>query len=282
MSMPNISVYTTAFISWISSFGLHLIDALIVFIVGLYAINWIGKITTSSFVRSKIDVSLQSFFSSLIMAGLRILLLITVAGMLGIQTTSFVAIIGALGLAVGLALQGSLANFAGGVLILVFKPFKVGDVIESQGQNGVVTEIQIFNTILLTPDNKTVILANGAVSNNTIINYSKHGSIRVDVAMELEPTVNIDMVRELVISACNTHPLVLKTPATVVNVSKVADGKLIATVSTYTEAHDYWTVFFATQELVKKALDEHKITMPEPHMYITQLQDVHTDNVAMN
>src|SRR4051812_9553772 len=123
--MENVTVYTNAFLSWISTFGLHLLSALLVFVIGLYIINWLARMFKTSMKKGKIDISLQSFFSSLMMAGLRVLLLITVAGMLGIQTTSFVAIIGALGLAVGLALQGSLANFAGGVLILVFKPFKV-------------------------------------------------------------------------------------------------------------------------------------------------------------
>lgn len=268
--METVSVYAAPFIAWISTFGINLLSALLVFVIGLYLINWLGRIFNTSMAKGKIDVSLQSFFSSLMMAGLRVLLLITVAGMLGIQTTSFVAIIGALGLAVGLALQGSLANFAGGVLILVFKPFKVGDIIESQGQNGAVIEIQIFNTILLTPDNKTVILANGAVSNNTVVNYSRHGSIRVDISLEIEPQNDMDIIRRIAIDACLSHPLVLTNPAPVVNVSKINEGKVAIGICPYAKAHDYWTVFFGAQELIKKAFDEHKVGMPEPHFYITQ------------
>jgi small conductance mechanosensitive channel len=268
--MENVTVYTTAFLAWISTFGLNLISALLVFVIGLYLINWMGRVFKTSMTKGKIDVSLQSFFSSLMMAGLRVLLLITVAGMMGIQTTSFVAIIGALGLAVGLALQGSLANFAGGVLILVFKPFKVGDIIESQGQSGAVIEIQIFNTILLTPDNKTVILANGAVSNNTVVNYSRHGSIRVDISLEIEPQNDMDIIRQIAINACLSHPLVLQDPAPVVNVSKINEGKIAIGICPFAKAHDYWTVFFGAQELVKKAFDEHQVGMPEPHFYITQ------------
>ncbi|HEY9195114.1 MAG TPA: mechanosensitive ion channel domain-containing protein [Mucilaginibacter sp.] len=269
--MQNVTVYTTALFAWLSTFGVHLLSALLVFVIGLYLINWIARLFATSMAKGKIDVSLQSFFSSLLMAGLRVLLLITVAGMLGIQTTSFVAIIGALGLAVGLALQGSLANFAGGVLILVFKPFKVGDIIESQGQTGAVIEIQIFNTILLTPDNKTVILANGAVSNNTVVNFSRHGNIRVDISLEIEPQNDMDEVRRIAIEACLSHPLVLANPAPEVNVSKINEGKIAIGICPFTKAQDYWTVFFGVQELIKKAFDQHKVGMPEPHLYITQV-----------
>ncbi len=268
--MQNVSFYLTPFLAWLTTFGINLLSALLVFIIGLYIINWIGRLLTTSMAKGKVDVSLQSFFGSLVMAGLRVLLLITVAGMLGIQTASFVAIIGALGLAVGLALQGSLANFAGGVLILVFKPFKVGDIIESQGQNGAVIEIQIFNTILLTPDNKTVILANGAVSNNTVVNYSRHGSIRVDISLEIEPQNDMEAVRKIAIDACLSHPLVLANPAPAVNLSKINEGKIAIGICPFTKAHDYWTVFFGAQELIKKAFDEHKVGLPEPHLFITQ------------
>jgi small conductance mechanosensitive channel len=269
--MQNVSFYSTAIFAWLSTFGINLLGALLVFVIGLYVISWIGRLLNASMAKGKIDVSLQSFLSSLMMAGLRVLLLITVAGMLGIQTTSFVAIIGALGLAVGLALQGSLANFAGGVLILVFKPFKIGDIIESQGQSGAVIEIQIFNTILLTPDNKTIILANGAVSNNTIVNYSRHGNIRVDISLEIAPQSDMDKVRQIAVNACLSHPLVLADPAPVVNVSKLHEGKIVLGICPFTKANDYWTVLFGVQELVKKAFDEHQIVIPKPHLFVTQL-----------
>ncbi|EHQ30761.1 mechanosensitive ion channel family protein [Mucilaginibacter paludis] len=269
--MENVTIYTAAIFNWLSTFGIKLASALIVFLVGLYIINWIGRVFNISMAKGKIDVSLQTFFSSLMMAGLRILLLITVAGMLGIQTTSFVAIIGALGLAVGLALQGSLANFAGGVLILVFKPFKVGDIIESQGQTGAVIEIQIFNTMLLTPDGRTVILANGAVSNNTVINFSAYGSLRVDISVEIEPKNDMDFVRRVATETCLSHPLVLDKPSPVVKVAKINEGKIAINICPYTHAHDYWVVFFGVQEMIKKAFDENNVIMPEPHLYVTQL-----------
>lgn len=269
--MQKLSVYTDAFYTWIGNFGPKLLGAVLVFIIGLYLINWIGRLFNRSFVNSKVDVSLHSFLSSMLMAGLRVLLLITVAGMLGIQTTSFVAIIGALGLAVGLALQGSLSNFAGGVLILVFKPFKVGDIIESQGSTGAVIEIQIFNTVLLTPDNRTIILPNGAVSNNTVINFSRHGNIRVDIQLEIEMENDMDTVRRIATEACLKHPDVLQTPAPAVHISKINEDKICLGISPYTKAQTYWGVFHGVQELIVKAFDEHKITLPKAHMFITQV-----------
>jgi small conductance mechanosensitive channel len=194
--MEVLSKYSDQFATWIMTYGAQVLGAIVVFIIGLYITNWLARVFSRMMTRRHFDVSLQSFLSSMVGVGLKVLLLITVAGMLGIQTTSFVAIIGAMGLAVGLALQGSLANFAGGMLILVFKPFKVGDLIESQGQAGVVQEIQIFNTILLTADLKTIILANGAVSNGTIINYSKHGSLRVDITIAVAPSNDIQKVKK--------------------------------------------------------------------------------------
>ncbi len=179
--------YTNKIFNWFEVFGPRLLGALLVLIIGLYATKLIGKLIIKGLKKREIDVSLQSFLGSLVSIGLKVLLLITVAGMLGVQTTSFVAVIGAMSLAIGLALQGSLANFAGGILILVFKPFKVGDLIEAGGQIGHVQEIQIFNTILLSADHKVIMLANGSVSNGTIINYSKHGNLRVDITMSLAP-----------------------------------------------------------------------------------------------
>jgi small conductance mechanosensitive channel len=200
----------------------------------------------------------------MVSVGLKVLLLITVAGMIGIETTSFVAIIGALGLAVGLALQGSLANFAGGVLILVFKPFKTGDLIESGGQTGVVQEIQIFNTILLTPDNKTVILANGAVSNNTIINYTRHGNLRVDITMAIAPDADIVKARTVAMDVLSTYDNVLAEPLPSVNVNKVGDGMVTLAIRPYTTVDHYWDVFFGVQEKIKYAFDANGIAGPTP------------------
>ncbi|POY35252.1 mechanosensitive ion channel protein [Solitalea longa] len=262
--MDKINNYSTRFIDWLTVFGPKVIGALLVFIIGLYLINMVARLVSTGLRKRGIDVSLQSFLGSLVSIGLKILLLITVAGMIGIQTTSFVAVIGALGLAVGLALQGSLANFAGGVLILVFKPFKVGDFIESGGQTGNVLEIQIFNTILLTPENKTVILANGAVSNGTIINYSRHGNLRVDITMAVAPDNDIEKVRTVALQAIEANKFVLKEPAPSVNVIKVGDGMITLAIRPYAASSEYWDAFFTVQEDVKNAWDKNDVAGPIP------------------
>jgi small conductance mechanosensitive channel len=262
--MDKIQSMGDQFQKWLALYGPRLLSALLVFVIGLIIINWAAKLASKTMKRRKVDVSLQSFLASMVSVGLKVLLLITVAGMIGIQTTSFVAIIGALGLAVGLALQGSLANFAGGVLILVFKPFKTGDLIEAGGQTGEVQEIQIFNTILLTADNKTVILANGAVSNNTIINYSKHGNLRVDITMAIAPDADIVKAKAVVMDVLKTYNEVLAEPAPSVNVIKIGDGMVTLAIRPYTRTEHYWDVFFGVQEKLKYAFDANGIAGPTP------------------
>ena len=215
-------------------------------------------------IRRGIDQSLQSFFASIISIGLKILLLVSVAGMIGIQTTSFVAVIGALGLAVGLALQGSLANFAGGVLILLFKPFKVGDLIETNSQVGVVQEIQIFNTIILTPENKTSIIANAMVSNGIIINSSRHGNLRVDLIAAVAADNDIEKVRAVIMDVLNKDERILKDPAPGVFVSKLGGYFTELAIRPYTTVDNYWAVYFETLEKIQKACAVNGITSPVP------------------
>ena len=266
--MNKIETAANFFMTSLEHYGPMVIGALLVFIIGLWVTNWVTHLASKAMVRRGLDISLQSFLSSLISVGLKVLLLITVAGMLGIQTTSFVAILGAAGLAVGLALQGSLSNFAGGVLTLVFKPYKVGDLIEAQGQTGVVLEIQIFNTLLLTPENKTVILPNGAVSNGTIINYSRHGDLRVDMTVAVAPDNDIAKVRSVIMEVFAANDKVLKTPASSVNVLKMADGMVTMAVRPYTTPDHYWDVFFGVQEQIKTAFEKNGISAPIPHRVI--------------
>jgi small conductance mechanosensitive channel len=268
--MDSLKTYTDQYWNMFMLYLPKLLTAIAVFIIGLWVINMITRAVKRIMLRRQIDASVQSFLASLINVSLRIILLLSVAGMLGLETTSFIAVVGAAGLAVGLALQGSLANFAGGVLTLVFKPFKVGDLIESGGQTGVVREIQIFNTILLTPDNKTVILPNGAVSNGTIINYSKHGSLRVDITIGVAPTNDIAVVRQVAMDVMNANPKVLKEPAPSVNVNKMGDGMITLTVRPYSSVADYWDVYFGVQEEIKLAFEKHNVSAPIPTRMIIQ------------
>ena len=262
--MNKIETSANFFMSNVEHYAPMVIGALVVFVVGLWVTNWVTNLASKAMMRRNLDISLQSFLTSLLSVCLKVLLLITVAGMLGIQTTSFVAILGAAGLAVGLALQGSLSNFAGGVLTLVFKPFKVGDLIEAQGQTGVVQEIQIFNTILLTPENKTVILPNGAVSNGTIINYSRHGNLRVDMMIAVAPDNDIAKVRTVIMEVFAANEKVLKEPAPSANILKMADGMVTIAVRPYATPDDYWDVFFGIQEQIKTAFEKNGISSPTP------------------
>lgn len=266
--MDKVTTLTEQLQHWLFTFGPKLVSAILVFIIGLIIINWAARLAAKSMKKRNVDSSLQTFFSSMVSVGLKVLLLVTVAGMLGIHTTSFVAIIGALGLAVGLALQGSLANFAGGVLILFFKPFKAGDLIESGGQTGVVKEIQIFNTILLTPENKTVILANGAVSNNTIVNYSKHGSLRVDIVIAVSPGTSVEKAKDVAMQVMKANDKVLAEPAPSVNVLKIGDGMVSLAIRPYANQGEYWDVFFEVQEQIKVAFDVNNIEGPTPTRFI--------------
>ena len=191
--------------------------------------------------------------------------------MMGIETTSFIAVIGALGLAVGLALQGSLANFAVGVLILLFKPFKVGDLIESNGQVGFVQAIQIFNTIILTPDNKTTIIANAMVSNGIIINHSLHGNLRVDLTVAVAADNDTEKVRATIMDVLNSDEKILKTPAPGVFVSKLGGYFTEMAVRPYATVENYWDVYFGTLEKVQRALGANGITAPVPsHVLISK------------
>lgn len=268
--MDNLTTLIGSITGFIKNYTPIAVGALVVLFIGLWIISHLAKIADSGMQKRNMDVSLRSFLRSLISIGLKVLLFISVAGMLGIQTSSFVAILGAAGLAVGLALQGSLGNFAGGVLILIFKPFKIGDLIEAQGQTGVVKDIQIFNTILLTADNKTVILANGALSNGTIVNYTREGSIRVNITLSVAPSNDFEKVRQAIMPVLLNHPKVLKTPAPSVNLSGFGDSQVMVAVQPYSTADDYWTVFFEVQEQIKNAFEANKIMAPVISRVITQ------------
>ncbi len=242
------------------------IGAIIVYLIGSWLIKWVSNLTQKALNARKFDPSLQLFLSSFIKTILTILLILTVFGMLGVPLTSFAAILAGLAVGIGAALNGTLGNFAGGVMMLVFKPFKLGDLIEAQGHVGNVKEQGIFNTTLLSPENKTIIIANGALSTGTIINYTTHGNLRVDLVMAVAPTVSIDKARKVAIEAMLSHPKVLKSPAPEVNVLKVGDGMTTLAIRPYCAQEHYWDVYFGIQELVKNAFDSNGVDAPVPHV----------------
>jgi small conductance mechanosensitive channel len=243
--------------------------ALFTLILGLWVISLVIKFVRLSMEKSKIDITLVPFLSSLLSWIFKVLLFISVASMIGIATTSFVAVLGAAGLAIGLALQGSLSNFAGGVLVMVFKPYKVGDLIEAQGHLGEVKEVQIFNTILISPQNKRIILPNGSLSNGSVINYTTEGLIRVDLTIGISYDADIIKTKQVLIDVMNKHDMVLDEPAPFVGVAEMADSSVNLAVRPYCRPVDYWDVFFDINEQVKLTLDEHGISIPFPQ------RDVH-------
>ena len=259
-------LYIDKAIMLLMEYGPKLILAIIVLIAGIMIINKLTKILKKLMEKREIDVSLKTFLASLINIVLKVLLVVSVADMVGIKTTSFVAIIGAAGLAVGLALQGTLANFAGGVLILIFKPYKVGDLIEAQGNKGRVKAIQIFVTILLTTDNKTIIIPNGAMSNGNITNYDTQGVIRVDLTVGISYNSNIKQAKEVLMNSMLNHQKVLKNPKPFVGVLELSANSVIMAVRPYCLPDDYWDVYFEIYEICKETLDDAKIKIPFPQL----------------
>jgi small conductance mechanosensitive channel len=239
--------------------------AIAVLLIGLWVISRFVVVTNRLMQRREVDISLSLFLNSLLSIGLKVLLFISVAGILGIHTTSFVAVLGAASLAVGLALQGSLSNFAGGVLILFFKPFRVGDFIEAQGQMGQVREILIFNTVIVTGENKTVIYPNGALSNGTIVNHSRQGSLRVDISLDLPNTIDFLKFRTLALRTMAEDPRVLTEPVPVVSILKITPGGYTVAVRPYTLVSDYWPVFFMLQDKIKIAMDQNDLSKASIH-----------------
>ncbi|MCH2199496.1 MAG: mechanosensitive ion channel [Flavobacteriales bacterium] len=250
----------------IMSYAPMLLLAILVLVIGMRIIKLVQKAVRKACERSEMEEALKSFITSLTGWILKILLFIAVADMVGIETTSFVAIIGATGLAIGLALQGTLANFAGGVLIMIFKPFKVGSLVESQGVLGVVKEIQIFNTVLLTPENKTAIMPNGAVMNNHLINYTEEGMIRVDLTIGVAYDADIKETKEMMMNVMLADERVLRDPAPTCAVSELADSSVNFAVRPWCHPDHYWDVYFNTLENCKLVLDNANISIPFPQV----------------
>lgn len=248
-----------------TEYGLKILAAIVIWIVGSWIIKRIMNLTKKVMMKRDYDESLQKFLLNLISWSLKILLIIAILSKLGVETTSFAAVLAAAGLAIGLALQGSLANFAGGVLLMIFKPIKIGDLIEAQGELGVVKEIEIFTTKILTPENKEVILPNGTLSNGTITNYTTEGKLRVDLTFGVSYDADIKQTKEVLMNVLTSQDNVLKDPAPTVNVSELADSSVNFAVRPWCQPAHYWDVYFGTTENVKNALDAAGIEIPYPH-----------------
>ena len=268
--MDSFQNYSQTLIDMIKIYAPKLVLAVVIFIIGL----WIIKLLVSGFnkttKKSKMDPSLQKFLRSLFSIGLKVLLIISVISQLGIETTSFVAVIGAAGLAIGFALQGSLSNFAGGVLILIFKPFKVGDFIEGAGHSGTVHSIEVLNTTLKTPDNKTIIIPNAELSGNSVINFSTELTRRVDFTFGIGYNDDMKKAKDIIRDILSKDKRVLPDPAPFIAIGNLGDSSVDITVRVWVESANYWGLYFDTIEAVKEAFDASNISIPYPQMDIHQ------------
>ena len=261
--MGDLSMETI--IGYVETYGVPVLKAILIYIIGSFIIKKIVGAVRKVMAKGSYDESLQKFLLNLVSWGLKIFLIITVISTLGVETTSLAAVIAAAGLAVGLALQGSLSNFAGGVLLMIFKPYKIGDLVEAQGVLGAVKEIEIFTTKLVTPQNKLAIVPNGAMANGNIINYTAEGKMRVDTTVGVDYGADIKKTKEVLLAMLEANPLVLKDPAPSVNVEELGDSSVNLAVRPFCKPEDYWDVYFGTIEGTKEALDKAGIEIPYPH-----------------
>ena len=265
--------YITLIGEMMLNFGSKLFVAIIVFIIGSWIIKRIMSLFELAMSKKQVEITLHQFLISIVSIGLKAILIIIVASMIGVETASLIAVLGAAGLAVGLALQGSLANFAGGILILFFKPFKAGDVIDAQGYVGTVQEIQIFNTIILTLDNQRVIIPNGLLSNGCVKNVFVEPTRRVDMTFGISYDDDVKKAKAVLQQVMDNDARVLKEPSVDIFVSAHADSSVNFLVRPWVNSQDYWPVYFATHEAVKIAFDEAGITIPYPQRDIHLIKE---------
>jgi small conductance mechanosensitive channel len=251
------------------TFGVQLLLAIVVYFVGNFIINKVTSLVALAFTKKKVEATLHQFLISILRTLLKAIQIIVFASMIGIQTASFIAILGAAGLAIGLALQGSLANFAGGVLILLFRPFKNGDAIDAQGHVGTVEEIQIFNTILKTFDNKRIIIPNALLSNGCVTNINVNGTRRVDLIFGIGYGDDIMKAKALLRSIIESDERILKDETNDIWVGEHGDSSVNLFVRPWVKAADYWGVYFGLMEKVKLEFDKENISIPFPQ------RDVH-------
>jgi small conductance mechanosensitive channel len=261
-------------IEWGALYGMKIVGALAILIIGRIVVGILTGALKKVMRKSKMDETLVKFLSSLTKTGLLVILFIVVLNQLGIQTTSFVAIIGAIGLAIGFALQGSLANFAAGVMLILFKPFKSGDFIEAGGTTGSVEEIGIFSTIMKTPDNKKIIVPNSNITGGNIVNYSAKETRRVDLVFGIGYDDDLKKAKQLLGQILQGDDRILKDPAPVVAVSELADSSVNFVVRPWVKSADYWGVYWDLTEKVKLTFDAESISIPYPQ------QDVHMHQAA--
>jgi len=259
------------FSTMVTEYTPKVVGAVVTLIIGLWIIGMIVRGLKNMMKKRDVDESVAPFLASLASVGLKIMLLLAVAGQFGIETTSFIAIFSALAFAIGMALQGSLGHFASGVLLLIFKPYRVGDLVEiGGGQTGTVEEIQVFNTVLATLDNKRIIVPNGVVTSNVITNISGQGEIGVELTFGIAYDADIDKAREIILKVGKSCPWILEEPKQGVVVAELGDSSVNLATRPFVKSENYWDTYFYMQENVKKQFDAQGISMPYPQMDVHQ------------
>lgn len=243
--------------------------AIVTLVVGFWVISWVTRLLTSVLRHRRIDETVVPFLRSIVDVLLKVVLLVSVAGMFGVETTSFVAVLGGATLAIGLALQGSLSHFASGVMVLIFKPYRVGDLVSVAGFTGEVEAVQVFNTVLKTPDNKRIIIPNGAITSGPITNISGQGTIRVDMQFNVAATENLDKVRKAVQVVIANCPFASPTQAADILVNSLETGYTKFDVRVWCNSAHYWDTYYYVQENVKRQFDTQGIKGPKPAMDLT-------------
>jgi len=255
----------------LATFGMQLIAAVAIFVIGRWIARLIQKGIRKAMEKAQVDEALVGFAAGLVYAALMAFVILAALGKLGVQTTSFIAVLGAAGLAVGLALQGSLSNFAAGVLMLIFRPFKIGDYIEGAGTAGIVKEIHIFTTTLTTPDNKRIIIPNSKMMGDNITNYSVEGTRRIGLSASISYSDDIKNAKEVLMDIITSDERVLEDPAPFVGLSAMNDSSIDFTVRPWVKTEDYWAVFFEMNEQIKLRLEAEGMSIPFPqrdvHLY---------------
>ena len=265
-SNVSLDVFLTKMIDLGISVGSKILLAIVVFLVGRWIVRRLNKLLAKILEKRHVEASLSTFVKSLVNITLTLLLIIVVIGVLGIETSSFIALFASAGVAIGMALSGTLQNFAGGVMILLFKPFKVGDTIEAQGQTGTVREIQIFNTILATPDNKIIIIPNGGLSTGLMKNYSKEATRRVDWEFGIAYGDDYTKAKAVIARLLDADGRVLKDPAYFIALTSLGESSVNIVVRAWVNAGEYWGVYFDMNEKVYKTFAEENLNIPFPQL----------------
>ena len=273
-SNVSLDVFLTKMIDLGISVGSKILLAIVVFLVGRWIVRRLNKLLAKILEKRHVEASLSTFVKSLVNITLTLLLIIVVIGVLGIETSSFIALFASAGVAIGMALSGTLQNFAGGVMIKLFKPFKVGDTIEAQGQSGTVREIQIFNTILATPDNKIIIIPNGGLSTGLMKNYSREATRRVDWEFGIAYGDDYTKAKAVIARLLDADGRVLKDPAYFIALTSLGESSVNIVVRAWVNAGDYWGVYFDMNEKVYKTFAEENLNIPFPQL------DVHLHKQA--